>query len=240
MHPVTMHWQTPAGTPDWNDGRDQRLMISMLFATGIVAALLSVVRMPVAPDLAPITELLVNLIRETPQTQADERPHEVPPPDISAEEHSIEPASDAAPPRGIAPAPANDWDVVSEAAISDYLDGLEAPPSPNPVLDAKRRAFGDRYQPPTHEAPRPIWENAEPDQLGRTVLRSGDCYRVIADPNVGSQDKFHTFDQHIVMCTFYRRLPEELPWVAEIRERYHYLKYPDGIVPEEEERQRAE
>ena len=51
-----MHWQTPAGTPDWNDGRDQRLMISMLFATAIVAALLSVVRMPVAPDLAPDDE----------------------------------------------------------------------------------------------------------------------------------------------------------------------------------------
>jgi len=229
-----MYWQTPAGTPDWNDGRDQRLLISMLFATGIVAALLSVVRMPVAPNLAPITELLVNLIRESPQTRPEERPRETPPPDIPAEEHSIEPASDVAPPRGIAPAPATDWDAVSEAAISAYLDGLAAPPSPNPVLDAKRRAFGDRYQPPTRAPPRPNWANPAPDQLGRTVLRSGDCYRVIADPNVGSQDKFLTFDQHIVMCTFYRRPPEELPWVAEIRERYHYLKYPDGIVPDEE------
>lgn len=235
-----MHWQTPAGTADWNGGRDQRLMISMLFATGIVAALLSVVRMPVAPDLAPITELLVKLIRETPQAIPEERPRELPPPDVPADERSIEPASDAAAARDSEPVPTNDWDAVSEAAISDYVDGLEAPPSPNPVLDAKRRAFGDRYQPPTREAPRPIWENAEPDQLGRTVLRSGDCYRVIADPNVGSQDKFHTFDKYMVMCTFYRRLPQELPWVAEIRERYHYLKYPDGIVPSEEEPQRAE
>lgn len=234
-----MYWQTPAGTADWNDGRDQRLMISMLFATAIVAALLSVVRMPVAPDLAPITEMLVKLIRESPQTKPAERPRETPPPDVPAEERSIQPASDAAPPRDIAPAPTNDWEAVSQAAISDHLDALAAPPSPNPVLDAKRRAFGDRYQPPTREPPRPIWENAEPDQLGRTVLRSGDCYRVIADPNVGSQDKFHMFDKHIVMCTFYRRLPQELPWVAEIRERYHYLKYPDGIVPDDEA-QRAE
>lgn len=235
-----MHWQTPAGTPDWNDGRDQRLMISMLFATGIVAVLLSIVRMPVAPDLAPITELLVKLIRETPQTKPVERPRETLPPDVPARDRSVEPASDAAAARASVPATTNDWDAVSEAAISDYLDGLEAPPSPNPVLDAKRRAFGDRYQPPTREPSRPIWENTEPDQLGRTVLRSGDCYRVIADPNVGGQDKFHTFDKHIVMCTFYRRMAEELPWVAEIRERYHYLKYPDGIVPDETEPQRAE
>ena len=92
-----MHWQTPAGTPDWNDGRDQRLMISMLFATGIVAALLSVVRLPTAPDLAPITELLVNLVRDKPRTE--ERPRDLPPPDVPAEEHSIDPASEAAPPR---------------------------------------------------------------------------------------------------------------------------------------------
>lgn len=235
-----MHWQTPAGTPDWNDGRDQRLMISMLFATGIVAALLSVLRMPTAPDLAPIAELLVSLVREKPRTE--ERPRELPPPDVPAEERRIEPAGEAAPPRlrESEQVPARDWDSVSEAAISDYLEGLEAPPSPNPVLDAKRRAFGDRYQPPTIERPKPIWENAEPDQLGRTVLRSGDCYRVIADPNVGSQYKFETFDQHIVMCTYQKRLPQELPWVAEIRDRYHYLKYPDGIVPDEDEAQRAE
>lgn len=237
-----MHWQTPAGTPDWNDGRDQRLMISMLFATGVVVALLSLVRMPVAPDLAPITELLVNLIKDVPNPRIKERPRDMPPPDIPAEERSIEPAREAAPARSreTEPVSARDWDTVTEAAVNDYLDGLEVPPSPNPVLDATRRAFGDRYQPPTIERPKPIWENAEPDQLGRTVLRSGDCYRVIADPNVGSQYQFETFDQHIVMCTYQKRLPEELPWVAEIRERYHYLKYPDGIVPGEESVQRVE
>lgn len=237
-----MHWQTPAGTPDWNDGRDQRLVISMLCATGIVAALLSVVRMPMAPDLAPITELLVNLIKVAPQPRIEERPRDMAPPDIPAEEHSVEPASEAAPARArdTESLLARDWDTVTDVAISDYLDGLEAPASPNPVLDAQRRAFGDRYQPPTIEQPKPIWENAEPDQLGRTVLRSGDCYRVIADPNVGSQYQFETFDQHIVMCTYQKRLPEELPWVAGIRERYHYLKYPDGIVPDEDQHQRAE
>lgn len=236
-----MHWQTPAGSPDWHDGRDQRLMISMTLATFIVAALLSLVRMPVAPDLAPITELLVRLVRDAPRPEPEEQVREVPPPDVMADERHIEPADDAAAATSgdVGQLPATDWDAVSESAISEYLDGLDAPPSPNPVLDAKRRAFGDRYQPPTREPPKPIWENAEPDQLGRTVLRSGDCYRVIADPNVGSQDKFRMFDQHIVMCTFYRRAPQELPWVAEIRERYHYLKYPDGIVPDDET-QRAE
>lgn len=210
----------------------------MLFATAIVAASLSVMRLPAAPDLAPITSLLVTLVRELPRPEVGERPRAGPRPETPAER----PASDAAPAgsRDADRAAATDWETLSEAAISDYLDSHAAPPGPNPVLDAQRRAFGDRYQPLTIERPPPTWENAEPDQLGRTVLRNGDCYRVIADPNVGSQYRFETFDQHLVTCTYQKRLPEELPWVAEIRDRYHYLKYPDGIVPDDDEAQRAQ
>lgn len=101
-------------------------------------------------------------------------------------------------------------------------------------MEEKRRRLAGRYEPPTREAAKPVWENAEIDQLGRTVLRHGDCFRVVDDPNVMRQYQFETFDQYLVSCSYYRRAPRELPWVAAIRVRYPYRHYPDGVVPDED------
>jgi hypothetical protein len=121
-----------------------------------------------------------------------------------------------------------------ERAVQQYLDGQEAIVSPGPVMEEKRRRLAGQYQPPTREPSKPVWENAEIDQLGRTVLHDGDCSRVVDDPNVMRQYQFETFDQYIVTCAYYRREPRQLPWVAEIRARYPYLRYPDGILPAED------
>lgn len=251
-----MQLQTTLGWPDWDDGREQRLFISMLLATLFIAAALSLLRLPLIP-VAPIVELLVQIVRDKPAEDAPREGSQAPAkatessavvPEAVSEEQILAPVAEdaasveaelveSAPPaastRIVVETPTVNLETASAEAIVEYLDGLENPPSVNPVLDAKRRAFAGRYQPPTHAGPKPIWENTEKDQLGRTVLRSGDCFKVIDDPNVGSQYKFQQFDQYTIMCTFQKRAPRELPWVQEIRERYHYLKYPDGIVPEE-------
>lgn len=256
-----MQLQTPLGWPEWDDGREQRLFVSMLFATLFIAAALSLLRLPIIPDFAPIVELLVQIVRDPPAEESPQEmrsasapiiePVEVRPETMPVEQVATpivqEPTSveaenadspAVAPPvevtSVVADTPVVDLDAASSEAIEEYLDGLESPLSVNPVLDAKRREFAGSYQPPTHSKPKPIWENVEKDQLGRTVLRSGNCSKVIDDPNVGSQYKFQQFDQYMVTCmfTFQKRQGRELPWVAEIRERYHYLKYPDGIVPE--------
>lgn len=255
-----MQLQTPLGWPDWDDGREQRLFVSMLFATLLIAAALSLLRFPIIPDFAPIVELLVQIVRDPPAEESPQElqsapvnkiePVEVRPEPIPVEQvvtpivqepTSVE--SESADSPAVAPPvdvtsvvtefPAVDMDTAGSEAIKEYLDGLENPLSVNPVLDAKRRDFAGSYQPPTHSKPKPIWENVEKDQLGRTVLRSGNCSKVIDDPNVGSQYKFQQFDQYMITCTFQKRKGRELPWVAEIRERYHYLKYPDGIVPDD-------
>lgn len=269
-----MHLQTQLGWPDWDEGREQRLFVSMLLATLLIALGLSLLRLPVFPSFAPIVELLVRIVRESSDEEVPKEttPTEVVPveqvPDPSTVDETSEPLPQATPTDATAVsaeqtetmAPVLDETTPSDAvelesqvvappttmtpvielqaardeAIKQHLDDLENPASVNPNLDAKRREFAGRYQPPTHPGPKPIWENTEVDQLGRTVLRSGDCWKVIADPNVGSQYKFRQFDQYTVMCTYQKRLPKNLPWVAEIVEQYHYLKYPDGIVPEDE------
>ncbi|MDH3748494.1 MAG: hypothetical protein OER97_09835 [Gammaproteobacteria bacterium] len=255
-----MQLQAPLGWLEWDDGREQRLSISMLFATLFIATALSLLRLPIIPDFAPIVELLVQIVRdpsaeELPQERQPAPSPHVEPVEVRPESTPVEqvvtpivqrPGSadvervdsvEVAPPADVVPVVAEtqivDLETASAEAIKEFLDGLENPLSVNPLLDAKRREFAGRYQPPTHSGPKPIWENVEKDQLGRTVLRSGDCSKVIDDPNVGSQYKFQQFDQYIVTCTYQKRQARELPWVAEIRERYHYLKYPDGIVPDD-------
>ncbi|MDX1515298.1 MAG: hypothetical protein R3288_00585 [Woeseiaceae bacterium] len=233
-----MRFATPGGTPAWTDGREQRLALSMLLATLVVTTLLVLLRMPVLPDLMPLTEVFVRLVREEPRDAPRSEPRDDPRAEPEPQREAVDtPAADgrAAEHQPAADAPAAiDWTTASQAAIERYLDALDNPPSVNPVLDAKRRAFEGRYQPPGADRNRPIWENAETDQLGRTVLRSGNCWKVIADPNVTRQYQFREFDQYIVHCAYYKRPPQLLPWVAEIRERYPYLRYPAGYVPDEE------
>ena len=65
----------------------------------------------------------------------------------------------------------------------------------------------------------PIREHVERDTMGRALLRSGDCYRVIDDPNVGSRDAFLTFGQFMVFCDKFAGTPEELAFVKEIQNR---------------------
>lgn len=59
---------------------------------------------------------------------------------------------------------------------------------------------------------------------------------MLDDPNVTREYQFREFDQYLVTCSHYQREPRELPWVAEVRERYPYLRYPDGIAPDEGDR----
>lgn len=237
-----MQLQVPPGSPQWADGGEQRLLISMLFATLTVGALLALARIPPIPAFAPLIELIVRVVRQDPDdAQLAVGPESLPDemqreddrdlesiPDRRGDKSTVEPLA------GDSMKPLVDIAAARDAAIEAYLDRLENPPSVNPVMAAKRRDLAGRYQPPSHPGRRPIWENVEKDQLGRTVLRSGDCYKVIEDPNVGSQYAFRTFGQHMVICTWQKRLPKNLPWVAEFRERYHYLKYPDGYVPDDD------
>ena len=212
----------------------------MALAAVIMATLLGVLPR-IEPSFMPqLDELLVTI--EEPAPPANELREQPAAPEA-------EPAAPGTPERSAAAAPSDaasppvadsvasppvDLAAERERAVNAYLDGQAAIVSPSPVMEEKRRRLAGQYQPPTREPPKPVWENAEIDQIGRTVLHHGNCSRVIDDPNVMRQYQFETFDQYLVTCAYYRREPKELPWVAEIRARYPYLRYPDGIVPEED------
>ena len=129
-------------------------------------------------------------------------------------------------------APATHRAAERERAIAKHFDRQTAIVSPDPGLEEKRRRLAGQYQPPTHEPDKKIWENVEVDQLGRSVLRDGYCFAVLDDPNVTRRYQFETFDRYLVSCSYQLCEPTELSWVAELRERYFYLRYPDGIGPE--------
>lgn len=235
-----MQYQTPFGTPDWNDGRDERLFVSMLAATAIVAFGLMLVQLPVIPGLSPLAELIVRIV-ETPDEPF--RIEELQPETVYAEEVPPEPearTTDSAAPTVAEPAPVRDMMAELEAArqraIDEFVDSQQEDWGYfNPDLTEKRRELSGQHQPPTHPGERPIWENVEKDTLGRTVLRSGNCYKVLEDPNVTRRDQFEVFDQNMVQCMIPlgRRQPRELPWVAIIRERYEYLRNPAGFDEDE-------
>ena len=126
----------------------------------------------------------------------------------------------------------------------------DEPASLNPLLDEQRQLAAARYSKPDTRMPKKIWENTEIDQLGRTILRSGDCWRVLNDPSATRRWEFENFGQYIVNCTYQKKLPQMLPWVEEIVAKYPHLQndkwkwenereplpfYPTGLVPEDEE-----
>ena len=68
--------------------------------------------------------------------------------------------------------------------------------------------------------PKRIWDNVEKDIYGRTILRSGNCYRVLDDPRATNRWAFETFEQHMVFCEPEARGPKRMHWVKTIRDRY--------------------
>ena len=107
------------------------------------------------------------------------------------------------------------------ALLPDAADAvLEAPSySVNPGFEERRRNAARQFRPSEAPVERPIWEGVEKDSMGRSILVSGDCYRVIDDPNVGSRDAFLTFGQYMAVCSEKERGAALLPWVEEIKSR---------------------
>lgn len=210
--------------PDWRGDPRQRLHLSLLLAALVLAALLSLFRMPDVSMIAPIGELIVNIVRDDPE------PEQVPAPVV---EPMIEPAPPVSEPVAEATSQSSsssepvetvrewtDWDEVIRDTVAEMAAQEPEPTySLSPRLDRLREEARVKFR--LSEAPveRPIWENVETDLMGRKILRSGDCYKVIDDPNVGSREAFETFGQYIAICAFIKRQPKDLPWVDEINAR---------------------
>lgn len=231
-------WQTAGPTPAWNGGGDQRMFVSLGLATLIVAGLLHSLSMPAVPAWSPLLKVVVQIVNTPTAPRAKPEPETAPlpvpetTPDVA--EILAEPPPAAGQQERQDSAPATDWNVVGEQAMERYLDSeLETYGYVNRDLAEKRSSLSERYLPGTHEKKKPIWENVEVDTLGRSVLRSGDCFKVLDDPNVGSREAFEMFGQFIAQCTWQGRYPKNLPWVDDVLDRHAYLRDPEYYPGEE-------
>jgi hypothetical protein len=133
------------------------------------------------------------------------------------------------------PTPAVDWYAVMQEAVRS--DKLYETRTMHPEFDEQRRVARLRFRKSEAPVEKPIWENVEKDQTGRTILRAGDCYRVLDDPRVTNQWAQETFGQYMIYCEGGKSGPKELPFVEKIVERYAYLRHRDneetltGIFP---------
>jgi len=228
---------------DWEADAARRLNISMLFATLVVAAILSVMRFPTFDMLAPIGELLVNIIDvqrpveetatrdETMVERENDEPVIEPEPATNAVTNTLPPSGVTLSEQpSITPAEAEqsvEWEKEKADAVQRAVDAMENVFSVNPNFDERRREAAIKFRPSGAPAKTEIWDNVEKDQMGRTILRHGNCYRVIDDPRVVNRWAFENFDQYITYCTYHKYVGHELPWVEDIRDRHAYLRERD-------------
>jgi len=128
-------------------------------------------------------------------------------------------------------APAVDWPAAMQKVIKS--DSLFVTPTMHPKLDEQRRVARIRFGKSNAPVKKEIWDNVEKDQMGRTILIAGDCHRVLDDPNVANQWLHRNFTQYMIFCSHGKTSPKTLPFVAEIVERYTYLKPEDGVEKSE-------
>ena len=208
--------------PDWSSRPGRRLALNFLPSTLIVAAVLLTLRLPVVEQSLPLTELVVRILANAVEEVAEPPVEEEP----VVEPSSEAPVADVPPVPDVAMEDARkpiDWNAAIIEAVRAGYDGLPRQYSVNPGMDERRRQAATQFAPSRAPVKRPIWENVEKDTLGRSVLRSGNCIRVIDDPNAGSREAFETFGQFIATCTAQSKNPQLLPWVHEIKRRQEPL-----------------
>ena len=216
-----------AARPEWQRGSRARLLASLAIATLLIVTLIVTIRFAADGESSPGIEirLVAPAEQEPPPPEGELEPLRVEATErqLPALAEMVAPAEpDAAPEQ---PEPVSrDWYSAMEEAAAAIAAAGQKTYSVNPAFDARRSAAAEQFRPSRAPPERPTWENVETDQLGRRILVSGDCHRVIDDPNVGSNEIFRTFGQFMVFCSNHRKPPQELPWVDEIRDRRVYLQ----------------
>jgi len=228
--------------PDWRAASARRLNISLLLSTVLVAALLSVLRFPAGQLFSPIMELVVDIVRvEAPEPEMVQVEQTIPEPVPQTEELLVEaePVLQATDeplsliedvPQEIQATPAIvirstiEWEVEKQRAVQDAVDEMERLVSVNPNFDRLRIEAAVKFRASRAPVKKEIWDYVEKDQIGRTILRHGDFYRILDDPSITNRYAFETFQQYMVFWMYRKYVPKELPWVKDILDSHAYLR----------------
>ena len=204
--------------PRWSRRPGRRLALNLFPASLIVACVLMMLRLPAIEQTQPLAELFVRiLISNIEEVVASPFVEEVP--NEIVQSSTMTQTLSTPVPVTTETRESADWYAQIPEAAKAFPDSLPREYSVNPGFDEKRRVAAKQFRPSRAPVGRPTWENLEKDTLGRTLLVSGDCYKVIDDPNVGNRDAFLIFGQYITSCASYKRPPQELGFVREIRDR---------------------
>lgn len=199
----------------------------MCIALILLAAVLLLVNFS-PPPLLQDTKIELRLLADIEKPAAEPvEPEELLEPEAIIE--PIEPAELVEP----AELQATDWYANAESAVQETVTTANHVDSMHPDFDEKRRMAAINFPASRAVIKKPIWENVETDHIGRKVLVNGDCYRVLEDPRATYYEIHRQLGQYIMNCYANFEKPMGVVWVEDIRERYAYLKYPDGDVPQD-------
>ncbi len=186
---------------DWQQPVPRRLAVSLLISTVAVLSFLSVLKMP-DWQLSTLSRVLVLELLPQVVDEPDVEPIEpLPVPQDHSRSGALASAEVADPVEAETPAVPVDWYALA-AEVAAEMNAQEVPTySVNPGYEKRRQAAIAWNDGVPQTRKRQIWDNTEIDQTGRTLLVSGDCHRVLDDPNVTRYEWQKEFFQYIVTCT---------------------------------------
>lgn len=209
----------------WQRDARRRRAGSMAMAALAISAFILLVEFSSEPESLPEIEVFVLPAQSEPVVEEEKPPPVVEPvEERPIIDESVEQVAVVEPPPEEQPDTRRDWYAQMEVIARSVITEQQKTYSLNPALDEKRRQAAERFRPSRAPVKKPIWENVETDQMGRKILVSGDCHRVVDDPSAVRAYDFRTFHQYITFCSKSKKPPQELPWVEEIRQRYVYLQ----------------
>ena len=208
----------------------------MLLAAVLIGAALLLVKLPLDSEIGaePIVVQLLADKPDAPENVPDDVAEPDPSDDARIEEIAV--AETPLPTRESVEAPRTptDWREAIKSATSETVTAMHNDESLHPGVAEAKRLAGINIAPSRAPVKKPIWENVETDQMGRTVLRNGDCYRVLDDWRATYQDIQRDLGQYIMYCDAADDTVIDVKWVAGIRQKYAYLRHTDGEIPQDE------
>lgn len=198
----------------------------MGIAVLLLAAIILLVRFSPLPVLKNST-IEVQLVAEIEAPAAE--------PEVVIEPMElIEPAEPAVPTVladivEVAEPQATDWYADVTTVVKDAMTTANHIDSMHAAFDEKRRFAAINFPATEILRKKPIWENVETDQMGRKILVSGDCYRVLEDWRATYHEIQQSMGQYMVYCNASDDFPMDVAWVDDVREGYAYLNNRDDV-----------
>lgn len=201
-----MKRQSKQGGPSPAIQRRRRMALSLAASTLIVlAALLLLPGLPAStpPGSGPV--MTVTLVpQQEPQGPAS-RSGPAPAPVVQGMRTNPATipkatAGDAEAPPEPPVRPKPDWYAALASVARRSEEFIPGDASLSPAFDEARRVAAMRFAPSRAPVSTPVWDRVEPDQLGRKVLRQGNCYRVLEDNAVTRQWVHENFTQYLIFC----------------------------------------